>query len=49
LLKEFGSVKKLRERSLEELLGLSWLPDPVGRAVYAQLHGGDATMDGRDA
>ena len=48
LLKQFGSVKKLRERSLDELLALPWLPDQVGRAVYAHLHGEDATMDGRD-
>ena len=38
LLKEFGSVKKIRELAEDELVGLSWLPDPVARAVYAKLH-----------
>ncbi|MEZ5169570.1 MAG: excinuclease ABC subunit UvrC [Acidimicrobiia bacterium] len=40
LLRQFGSVKKLRAVSEEELLGLGWLPDAVGRALYAHLHGG---------
>jgi excinuclease ABC subunit C len=39
LLKEFGSVKRLRTLDEDELLALSWLPDAVGRAVYARLHG----------
>ena len=39
LLKEFGSVKKMREVEEEQFLALSWLPDPVGKAVYARLHG----------
>jgi excinuclease ABC subunit C len=38
LLKEFGSVKKIRELAEDELVSLSWLPDPVARAVYAKLH-----------
>jgi excinuclease ABC subunit C len=38
LLKEVGSVKKLRENSEEELHALSWLPDAVGTAVYRRLH-----------
>jgi excinuclease ABC subunit C len=38
LLKEFGSVKKLRELTEEQLVGLTWLPDPVAVAVYAKLH-----------
>src|SRR5262249_41706054 len=42
LLKEFGSVKKLRELDEEALVALTWLPDPVARAVYARLHGVDA-------
>jgi excinuclease ABC subunit C len=42
LLKEFGSVKKLRELDEEVLVALTWLPDPVARAVYARLHGADA-------
>jgi len=41
-------VKKLRERSLEELVALTWLPDRVAREVYERLHGGPATMDARD-
>src|SRR5262249_54929801 len=45
LLKEFGSVKKLRERSLDELTALTWLPDRVARDLYERLHGGAATMD----
>src|SRR5262249_11206477 len=40
LLKEFGSVKRLREQSLETLLELSWLPENVGRTLYDHLHGG---------
>jgi excinuclease ABC subunit C len=38
LLKEFGSVKRLRAVDEQELLDLPWLPEPVGRAVYARLH-----------
>ena len=30
LLKEFGSVKKMRELDEDEFLALPWLPDPVG-------------------
>src|SRR5205823_1697893 len=48
LLKEFGSVKKLRERSLDELLAVPWLPDQVARDLYERLHGGAATMDSRN-
>jgi excinuclease ABC subunit C len=39
LLKQFGSVKKLRQLDEEELVALSWLPDAVARAVYARLQG----------
>jgi excinuclease ABC subunit C len=38
LLKEFGSVKRVRELSYEELRGLSWLPDSVADALYQHLH-----------
>jgi excinuclease ABC subunit C len=38
LLKEFGSVKRLRELSREELHGLPWLPDKVADALYVKLH-----------
>jgi excinuclease ABC subunit C len=39
LLKEFGSVKKLRELSEDDLVALPWLPDAVAKATYAHLHG----------
>jgi excinuclease ABC subunit C len=42
LLKEFGSVKRLRALSEHEILAIGWLPEPVGRALYARLHGLDA-------
>ncbi|MGQ0825831.1 MAG: excinuclease ABC subunit UvrC [Actinomycetota bacterium] len=42
LLKEFGSVKRMRELEESDLVSLVWLPDSVGRAVYARLHGLDA-------
>jgi excinuclease ABC subunit C len=41
LLKEFGSVKKLRELDEADLVALPWLPETVARATYAQLHGID--------
>jgi len=37
LLREFGSVKRLRALSEEELIALPWLPKTVGRAVYERL------------
>ncbi|MGZ6964702.1 MAG: excinuclease ABC subunit UvrC, partial [Acidimicrobiia bacterium] len=39
LLKEFGSVKRLREQDREALLALRWLPDAVGADLFAALHG----------
>jgi excinuclease ABC subunit C len=56
LLKEFGSVKRLREQSPETLTGLGWLPTAVGEALYAALHGevlpapamGSGSTDGPD-
>jgi excinuclease ABC subunit C len=39
LLKEFGSVKKLREQEPDTLKALSWLPDAVAVDLYARLHG----------
>jgi excinuclease ABC subunit C len=46
LLKEVGSIKKMRELDEEQLVALPWLPDAVGRAVYARLHGLErATME----
>jgi len=41
LLREVGSVKKLRELSEDELVARTWLPDAVAKAVYARLHGLD--------
>ena len=38
LLKEFGSVKRLRDLTEDDLVALTWLPDTVGRAVYQHLH-----------
>jgi excinuclease ABC subunit C len=35
LLKHFGSVRRLREASLDELLAVPGLPEPVARTVYA--------------
>jgi excinuclease ABC subunit C len=49
LLKEFGSVKALRACTEDELVALAWLPETVGRSVYARLHGAEpprATMEG---
>ncbi len=42
LLRTFGSVKRVREASEDDLVALSWLPDRVARAVHGRLHG-DAT------
>jgi excinuclease ABC subunit C len=39
LLKEYGSVKKLRELDEEDLVNISWLPDAVAHATYARLQG----------
>jgi excinuclease ABC subunit C len=39
LLKEFGSVRKIRTLSEEELLSVTWLPESVGRRLYEHLHG----------
>jgi excinuclease ABC subunit C len=39
LLREFGSVKRLRALTEEELVAVPWLPATVGRALYRRLHG----------
>jgi excinuclease ABC subunit C len=39
LLKEFGSLKRIRGLSEEELAALPWLPASVAGNVYAHLHG----------
>jgi len=38
LLKEHGSVKRMRELSVEDLMAHPWLPDAVAVAVFAKLH-----------
>lgn len=38
LLKQFGSLKKLRALSLEDLLQLGWLPRSVAEALFRELH-----------
>lgn len=38
LLKHFGSLKKLREATLEDLLGVPGLTAPVATALYQYLH-----------
>jgi excinuclease ABC subunit C len=38
LLKEFGSVKRIRALELPELLALPWLPDAVATALHQHLH-----------
>ncbi|HEX6310574.1 MAG TPA: excinuclease ABC subunit UvrC [Acidimicrobiia bacterium] len=44
LLKQFGSVKRLREADRDDLRALSWLPERVADALYEHLHGPGATM-----
>jgi excinuclease ABC subunit C len=38
LLKEFGGITAVKAASKETLMGLSWLPDAVGAAVYEACH-----------
>ncbi len=38
LLQSFGSIKQLKEQSLETLQSLTYLPDNVARSVYSTLH-----------
>ena len=38
LIKTMGSVTAVKAASLEDLLGISWLPDDVARAVHAKFH-----------
>ncbi len=46
LLREFGSVKRLREQSRDDLRALRWLPDRVADAVFERLHSPGETMVG---
>jgi excinuclease ABC subunit C len=39
LLKELGGITAVKQASLEDLDGLSWLPEKVAHALYAKLHG----------
>ncbi len=41
LLKELGGVGAVKQASLEQLEGLSWLPNNVAKAVHDQFHGPD--------
>ena len=43
LLKKFGSVKKVREASLEEIASVKGLPQAVAQRVYESLHGHPAS------
>jgi len=44
LVKELGGIRAVKTASLEQLLALSWLPDPVARAVHDRIHS-PATAD----
>ncbi len=39
LLKQYGSIKRLKEASLEEIEDIGWLPKTVGLRVFESLHG----------
>lgn len=47
LLKHFGSVKRIREASVEELEALPRFPRKVAENVYAALHGEEVPSDRR--
>lgn len=38
LVKELGGVRGVKSASLDQLLALSWLPEPVARAVFDRFH-----------
>jgi excinuclease ABC subunit C len=38
LMEQFGGLAALRNASKDELTGISWLPAPVGAAVFERLH-----------
>lgn len=40
LLRQFGSVKRMREASVEDLAAVQGMTKPVAHAVYEALHGG---------
>ena len=37
LIKELGSINKIRQATLEDLLKLTWLPDEVAKSVYQNV------------
>jgi excinuclease ABC subunit C len=39
LVKELGSVRAVKQATLEELEALTWLPQPVAKAVHDKIHG----------
>ena len=39
LVKELGSVRAVKEASLDQLRALPWLPDTVAAAVHSRIHG----------
>jgi excinuclease ABC subunit C len=39
LVKELGSIKAVKDASLEDLQALSWLPNNVAAAVHEKIHG----------
>ena len=39
LLAQYGGIKRLKQASKEELMGLGWLPPDIGGAVFDILHG----------
>jgi hypothetical protein len=39
LLKELGSIKAVKDATLEELQALKWLPNTVAAAVHEKIHG----------
>jgi excinuclease ABC subunit C len=44
LLRELGGVGGVKKASLDSLLELSWLPDPVARSVHEKIHGPGAVV-----
>ncbi len=46
LVSELGGVRSVQAASLDDLLGLPWLPAPVARELYAHLHARRASKAG---
>ena len=46
LISEMGGVRAVQAASLDDLLGLAWLPEAVARAVYDHLHARRASRAG---